>query len=341
MAAAWCSGGTVYLTPEARCSDGHVPARLPIANTRIHVLDRGMRPVPVGTPGELFIGGVSLPRGYYNQPDLTAARFVPDPIGTESGGRLYRTGDLARWLPGGEIELLGWIDRQVTIRGHRIELGDVEAAIGRHPAVREAVVLAREHDPGDRRLVAYVIPSGVLAPTATELKAFVGWILPDFMVPAAFVMLETLPLTPDGRIDRRSLPAPSSEARPELTRTFVAPRSPAERLLASIVARVLLVERVGIDDNFFERGGHALLATRTVVRTREAFGLDVPLRSLIEHPTVAGLSTALGDMFGRTTLDEIASAVLEVEALSDAEVRAQLANRPLAVSTRPVQPLVY
>jgi amino acid adenylation domain-containing protein len=305
----------------------HPPIGRPIANTQIYLLDRRMRPVPVGTPGELFIGGVSLARGYYNRPELTAARFVPDPIGKEPGGRLYRTGDLARWLPNGDIEYLGRIDHQVKIRGYRIELSEVEAAIGRHPAVRDAIVLAREYGPGDRRLVAYVIPSGAVAPTTTELRAFVGWILPEFMLPAAFVMLEAFPLTPNGKIDRRALPAPQSGVRPDLASAFVAPRTPAEELLASIYARVLRVDRVGVEDSFFERGGHSLLATQAIVRVREAFGLEVPLLSLFERPTVAGMAAALGDMLeDRTTLDEIASAVMEVEALSDAEVQARLAG---------------
>jgi amino acid adenylation domain-containing protein len=305
----------------------HPPIGRPIANTQIYLLDRRMRPVPVGTPGELFIGGVSLARGYYNRPELTAARFVPDPIGNEPGGRLYRTGDLARWLPNGDIEYLGRIDHQVKIRGYRIELSEVEAAIGRHPAVRDAIVLAREYGPGDRRLVAYVIPSGAAAPTTTELRAFVGWILPEFMLPAAFVILDAFPLTPNGKIDRRALPAPQAGVRPDLASAFVAPRTPSEELLASIYARVLRVDRVGVEDSFFERGGHSLLATQAIVRVREAFGLDVPLLSLFERPTVAGMAAALGDMLeDRATLDEIALAVIEVEALSDEEVQLRLAG---------------
>jgi len=304
----------------------HPPIGRPIDNTQIYLLDPRFQPVPVGTPGELYIGGVGLARGYYRRPDLTAERFVPDPIACVPGQRAYRTGDLARWLPDGEIEFLGRIDHQIKIRGYRIELSEVEAAVSRHPGVRDAIVIAREFGPQDTRLVAYVIPGGTPAPSARDLRAFVAQTLPEYMVPAAFETLDAFPLTPNGKIDRRKLPAPDAQGASAASTVYVAPRTPGEQVVAGIFGRVLHVEQVGVDDHFFERGGHSLLATQAIVRVREAFGLDVPLRALFERPTVAGMVTALGDLLeDRQVLDEIASAILEVEGLSDAEVAARLA----------------
>jgi amino acid adenylation domain-containing protein len=264
----------------------------PIPNARMYILDEALRPLPLGVPGNLYIGGVSLARGYLNRPELTAEKFVPNPFSEEPGARLYKTGDLARYLPDGNIEFLGRADYQVKIRGFRIELGEIEAALDQHPAVREAVVLTREDTPGEKRLVAYVVAERESRAAANDLRSFLKEKLPEHMVPALFVLLDALPLTPNGKVDRRALPAPD-RTRPELEKAFVAPRTPTEELLSEIWAQVLDIERVGIHDNFFDLGGHSLLATQIVSRIREAFQVELPLRRLFEVPTVAGLAESI------------------------------------------------
>jgi surfactin family lipopeptide synthetase A len=264
------------------------PIGRPIPNARIYILNNALRPLPIGVAGQMHIGGVSLARGYLNRPELTAEKFVPDPFSTEPGARMYKTGDLARYLADGNIEFLGRADHQVKIRGFRIELGEIEAALGQHPAVREAVILAREDAPGEKRLVAYVVADS----TAEELRRFLKDKLPEHMVPAVFVLLDALPLMPNGKIDRGALPAPD-RTRPELDKAFVAPRTRTEELLAQIWAQFLHLERVGVHDNFFDLGGHSLLATQAVSRMREAFQMEIPLRLLFELPTVAGLAESI------------------------------------------------
>jgi amino acid adenylation domain-containing protein len=272
---------------------GSVPIGRPIANTRTYVLDGRLEPVPVGLPGELYLGGPGLARGYLGRPGLTADRFTPDPfgpeLGGELGGRLYRTGDRVRWRADGLLDFLGRTDDQVKLRGHRVELGEVEAALREHPAVRAAVVTAREDIPGEKQLVAYLVPTGSV-PGVSELRNFLHQRLPDFMVPSAFVTLAELPLSPNGKVDRRALPAPN-EARPGPEEAFVAPRNPVEELLATIWATLLRIERVGVYDNFFELGGHSLLATQVISRILTTLGVEVPLRTIFEAPTVAALAT--------------------------------------------------
>ena len=274
-----------------------VPIGRPIANTQIYLLDSHLQPIPIGVPGELYIRGDGVARGYLNRPELTAEKFIPDPLSNDPGARLYKTGDLARHLPDGNIEFLGRSDHQVKIRGFRIELGEIEAVLSQHPTLKEAVVIAQEDMPGDpsaplrteKRLVAYVVSSQEPAATASELRGFLQQKLPEYMVPSAFVFLESLPLTPNGKIDRRALPLPDA-SRPELEEVFVAPRTRVEEVLAGIWAEVLKLKQVGIHDNFFDLGGHSLLAAQIVSRTREAFSVELPLRGLFEAPTVAGLA---------------------------------------------------
>jgi amino acid adenylation domain-containing protein len=267
-----------------------LPLGRPLANTRVYLLDRRLQPVPAWVPGEIYIGGAGVARGYLGQPALTAERFVPDHVGGEPGSRLYRTGDLARYLPGTGIEFLGRADHQVKIRGFRIELGEIEAEIRRHPAVRETVVLAREDEPGDRRLVAYVagVPDGAAA--VEELRAHLAANLPDYMVPSAIVLLPALPLTANGKLDRHALPAPDRGGE---RGAAVAPRTPVEELLAGLWAQVLRRGDIGVDDSFFDLGGHSLLATQLFSRMREAFGADLPLSLLFAAPTVAGLAAGV------------------------------------------------
>jgi len=266
-----------------------VPIGQPVANTRIYVLDSYLQLMPVGVPGELFIGGVQVGRGYLNRPDLTAEKFLPDPFGGEPGTRIYRTGDLARWLPDGNIEYLGRIDHQVKIRGFRIELGEIEAVLAQHQAVRECAVLEREDQPGDKRLVAYLIPQAEPASTGTDLRTYMAEKLPEYMLPSAFVMLNTFPLTSNGKLDYRVLPAPDG-CRDSLALPFVAPHTPTEEIIADIWAEVLHFERVGREDNFFTLGGHSLLATQVISRVRESIGIELALHALFEEPTVTGLA---------------------------------------------------
>ncbi len=270
-------GCCAYEIPASVPPAGPVPIGRPIANTRILILDPELFPVPVGTPGELYIGGAGLCRGYLHRPDLTAERLVPDLFGMP-GERLYRTGDLARRLPDGRIEFLGRSDHQVKIRGFRIELGEIEAALVSVSGVREAVVLAR----ADRSLVAYVV--GAIA--VEELRRSLRERLPDYMIPAAFVTLAALPLTANGKVDREALPAPQRQSAPE---TYLAPRTPVEEVLAGIWAQVLRLPRVGVNDNFFEMGGDSILSVQIVARARQA-GLRFTVRQIFEHQTVAELA---------------------------------------------------
>ncbi|HEX7239559.1 MAG TPA: amino acid adenylation domain-containing protein, partial [Longimicrobiaceae bacterium] len=259
----------------------------PIANTQALVLDAALEPVPVGVVGELYLAGDGLARGYAARPELTAERYLPDPFGAP-GSRMYRVMDRVRWRPEGELEYLGRTDFQVKVRGFRVEPGEIEAALRAHPAVREAVAVVREDAPGERALVAYLVAEeGAAAPGAAELRAHLRERLPGYMVPSALVTLETLPLTPGGKLDRRALPAPGAAAG---ERAYVAPRTPVEERLARIFAEVLNAGRVGVDDGFFELGGHSLLATRVASRVREELGVEVPLRALFEAPTVAALA---------------------------------------------------
>jgi len=247
------------------------------------------------------------------QPELPAERFVPDPFGGVPGGRLYRTGDLARYRPDGTIEYLGRLDHQVKLRGFRIELGEVEAVLGQHPGVRVAACVVHEYAPGDKRLVAYVVPAEGESVPAGALRAFLLRKLPEYMVPSAFVELDALPLSANGyKVDRRSLPAPDGE-RPELAAEFVAPRTATEKALADIWAKVLGVDRVGVYDNFFELGGHSLLATQAMAATTDAFNVEVPLRRLFENPTIAGQAIALAESgASEATIERTAELILTV-----------------------------
>jgi len=309
-----------------RGARGQVSIGRPIADTQVYIVDGRMNPVPVGVIGELYIGGEGLARGYLDRPDLTAERFVPDPLGDRPGGRLYRTGDLARWGAEGDIEFLGRVDFQVKIRGFRIELGEIEAVLSEHPTVRQACVLAREDEPGEKRLVAYVVPEGRERPGVEEWRSCLRDRLPEYMVPAAFVTMEALPLTPNGKVDRRALPLPDAP-RPEGAVHFVAPRNATERAVARLWADVLGVEGVGVHDNFFDLGGHSLRATRIIACLRDELGQQVSLQTLFDHPTIAGLVQALADAEPAGVVPEIplaASGNREAERLPLSPAQARL-----------------
>ena len=287
-----CSGIVTYHRLSADLTnylDRPVPAGRPIPNGRIYILDQRGEPVPVGAAGELFIGGTPVGPGYQNRPAQTAERFVADPFSEEPGARLYRTGDLARWLPDGTIELLGRMDFQVKVRGYRIELGEIEARLAEHAGVREAVVLVREDTPGEKRLVAYVVGDETMS--ADVLRTHVGVTLPEYMVPAAYVRLDALPQTPNGKLDRRALPGPEHEA--FARRGYEAPVGEIEEALADIWAAVLRVERVGRWDHFFELGGHSLLAVQMISRVREVLEVKVGLGELFTHPVLEDFAREL------------------------------------------------
>ena len=269
-----------------------VPIGRPISNTRLYILDKHRQPVPIGVTGELHIGGEGLARGYLDQPELTAERFVPDAFGDEPGGRLYKTGDLTRWLPDGRIEFVGRNDFQIKVRGFRVEPGEIEAVLRTHERVREAVVVARTDARSDMYLTTYVVATRGPLPAAGELRAFLKEKLPEYMVPHFYLFLEKLPLTPHGKVDRRALPQGEGTER-ELDAPFVAPRNAIEEVLSDIFAQALRVERVGVNDNFFDLGGHSLLATQLVSRVRKDFQPDLPLRKIFEAPTVAALAALL------------------------------------------------
>ncbi len=320
-------GPTMYVADGRAIVGASVPIGRPIPNIQVYLLDAHHQPVPIGVAGEIAIGGVGLARGYLNRPDLTAERFVPSPWSVVSGqlqrttdngqrttdNRLYRTGDLGRYLPDGTIEFVGRADQQVKIRGFRIELGEVEAALKRHPNVREAVVLAREDAPGDNRMVAYVVPGQEQRRenkeqsseesdsqftihnsqfTIQELRDFLKDQLPEYMLPAVFVTLDALPLTPNGKVDRKALAAPKG-TRPELAATYVMPRNELEQTLAAIWQDVLLVDQVGIDDNFFELGGHSLLMAKVHSQLQAALQREISIVELFRHPTIGALAEYL------------------------------------------------
>ncbi len=282
-------------TYKVESGDGPICIGRPLANTLIYILDSHLQPVPIGVPGELHIGGEGLARGYLNRSDLTAEKFIPNPFSPEPEARLYKTGDLVRYLPDGQIECLGRIDHQVKMRGFRIELGEIETTLAQHPAVKEAVVVIREDIPGEKTLVGYVIPAksdlaeSASNPLSPQLRQFLKEKLPDYMVPTIFMTLEVMPLTPNGKVDRKALPMPDSTRR-DLAERYVAPSTAIEQQIADIWSQVLNLERVGVHDNFFELGGHSLLAIQVISRLRKTLQVDFSLPSLFEVPTVAGLA---------------------------------------------------
>jgi amino acid adenylation domain-containing protein len=290
---------------------GLPPIGFPIDNARIHILDEQLREVPKGAPGEIYIGGDGVARGYRNRPDLTAERFIADPFSAE-GGRLYRTGDLGRTFANGEIAFLGRIDDQIKIRGYRIELNEINAVLNEHPSVQASVVIAREGVSGDKRLFAYIVPVAGAQGDEQSLRELIRRRLPDYMEPAAFVWMKSLPLTPNGKVDRAALPRPRVESCFRY-KEFIAPRTPVEEALAEIIMEVLKVPRVSMDDDFFDLGAHSLLGAQVLARVRGVFGAGLKLIDVFDAPTVADLSTKIEQAL-----------TLQVNAMTEGEVDAAL-----------------
>lgn len=299
------TSGSVPPTPDAT-----TPPTIgrPIVNAQIYILDEQLRQVPVDTPGELHIGGICLARGYLNRPELTAEKFIPNPFSAEPTARLYKTGDLARFLPDGQIAFMGRIDHQVKIRGYRIELDEIMAALNNHEAIQTSIVTAREDVAGDKRLVAYIVLTPEAHVTVSLLREALLTHLPDYMVPATFVVLDTLPVTPNGKIDRGALPVPD-ETNMLRDGSIGEPTTPTEERLAAIVAPLLGLQQVGVDENFFMLGGHSLLGTQIIMHVTTSFGVELPLRTLFEAPTIRELAAEIEQLI-----------FVKINAMSDEEI---------------------
>jgi acyl carrier protein len=300
---------------ELRGQEGPTPVGGPMANTTFYVLDEHGQPVPIGVSGELYIGGEGLARGYHGRGELTAARFVPDPFSGEPGARLYRTGDLLRWRADGTLEFLGRIDHQVKLRGFRIELGEIEAVLMEQPDVAAAAVVVREDVPGDRRLVAYVVLESSAEQAESDLRRHAAAHLPHYMVPAAFVLLEALPVSANGKLDRAALPAPDGVRR-QVGDSYAPPGSPIEEHLAAVWQDVLRIDRVGVHDDFFDLGGHSLLAVKMLARVQSELDVEIPLGSIFAGPTISELAGAVTlALVGNTGDDDLSALLREIEAV--------------------------
>ena len=310
----------------------------PISNTRVYVLDQLMQPVPIGVPGELYASGEGLARGYLGHPDLTAEYFVPDPFTDRPGTRMYKTGDMVRYVNDGNLHFLGRNDQQIKIRGFRVEPGEIETILCQHPQIREAVVVAYEELSGNKRLIAYLVPDTASSPAPEQVRAYLQSKLPVYMIPSAIIILERLPLTSNGKLDRRALPAPESiPARNPSDDRCASPRNQIEELLVGVWSEVLGIEQVGIYDNFFELGGHSLLATQVIARIQQVFNVDLPLRSLFEQPRVAEFAQAISSSerstgefisksINRISQDAVEQTLATLDDLSAEEVDALLSQ---------------
>jgi myxalamid-type nonribosomal peptide synthetase MxaA len=319
-ACAYQQGGDTRV-PETQT---RVPIGRSLVNVPVYLLDDNMEPVPLDVQGEIYIGGVALARGYVNRPELTAEKFVPDPFSASPGARLYKTGDLGQLSASGEIEFLGRADLQIKIRGFRIELEEIERSLLQHAAIEETVVAAQENGIGDKRLAAYATLKPNQSVTAREIRGYLKERLPDYMLPSWFVVLDALPLTSTGKIDRKSLPAPTNESlAPE--QEYVAPRTPTEEIVAAIFAEVLEAEQIGIMDDFFESGGHSLLVTQLASRLRETFQVEVPLRRIFENPTAAGVAAVLlEEEDERLRVERTAELMVKLAAVSEDQAESML-----------------
>jgi acyl carrier protein len=316
---------------------------MPTANMKVYVLDPYLNPVPVGIPGELYIGGCGLARGYLDRPELTAEKFIPDPFSTRSspigpsqvdrasGERLYRSGDLVRYLPDGNLEFLGRMDNQVKLRGFRIELGEIESLLNQYPGIRQAVANVREDQPGDHRLVVYLVADSGNDIDPSEIREYLKAFLPAYMLPSTYVFMEAFPTTSSGKVDRRALPIPDIVHQPSGA-SQGAPQTPLEQVLAGIFSQVLGVTSISVHDNFFDMGGHSLLAIRLSSQIGETFDLEIPMRTVFESPTVAEMAEQmLANPENREKVEDTARLLLEIAQLSEAEASKlldQIKRRP-------------
>jgi len=323
---------TIQRVDDRALLGANVPIGRPIANTVCRVLDEGGEPAPIGVPGELFIGGAGVARGYLGRAALTDQRFVPDPYSGD-GGRLYRTGDLARWLPDGSLQFLGRLDFQVKVRGHRIELGEIESVLRSHDDIVDAVVIA-DGNGATARLLAYLIPVDPSSATVATLRSFVQQRLPDYMIPSRFVEVDSFPMTANRKIDRNALPRP--DAAVVTASEYVAPRDDVERVVADIFADVLAVGRVGVHDDFFELGGHSLHATSVLAKVESTFGVAIDLRTLFLDPTVAAVAAdLLADPESGDRVEKVAKVVVRLASMSSEEVARELAARAASAENGP------
>jgi amino acid adenylation domain-containing protein len=305
----------------------YAPIGQAAVNVKVYILDKNLQPVPVGIIGELYVSGYGLARGYFHRPELTNEKFISNPFGQFPYHRLYKTGDLARYLPDGNIEFLGRIDDVVKIRGYRVDLGELEAILSKHPQISQAVTTTHGENAKEKFLAAYFIPVVGQTVTASELRKFLADQLPDYMIPSAFVQMESFPLSPNGKVNRRVLPVPTQD-RPELNQNYIAPQTPTQELLAEIWSEVLGIQRIGIDDNFFHLGGHSLKAIQLIGRIHQTFELDITVRHLFSYPTIRELADVLGELAGgEEIINEISRTIQEISQLSPEQVQAMLAQQ--------------
>jgi acyl carrier protein len=305
----------------------YAPIGKAAVNVKVYILDKHFQPVPVGIVGELYVSGYGLARGYFQRPELTKEKFIPNPFDKSPYHRLYKTGDLARYLPDGNIEFLGRIDDLVKIRGYQIDLCEVEAILSKYPRISQAVTTTHGENAKEKFLVAYFIPVINETVNASELRKYLAAQLPDYMIPSVFVQMDSFPLNPNGKVNRKVLPIPTNE-RPELNQIYIAPQTPIQEILAEIWAEVLGVKQVGIDDNFFQLGGHSLKAIQLIGKIRQTLELDITIRHLFTSPSVKELATALGELAGgEDIINEIAKTIQEIAQLSPEQLQAMLAQQ--------------
>jgi acyl-coenzyme A synthetase/AMP-(fatty) acid ligase/aryl carrier-like protein len=305
-----------------QCKGGRrVPIGRPIANAQVYLLDSRLEAVPAGVAGELYIGGAGLSRGYLNMPDATAERFIPNPFAEQSGARLYKTGDLAHYLEGGVIEFLSRIDSQVKIRGTRVEMGEVEAILRQYSYITDTVVIAREDRQGDKKLVAYVAADRHSPLTDFELRSYLRGRLPEFMLPSSFVILEKLPYTSTGKIDRQALPAPLV-TRADQQAAYVSPRTPIEETLTEIWQRILQAGQIGVQDNFFSAGGHSLMSMQLLSQVRKTFGVDLSLRRFFASPTVEAMAKNVEEaILAKSSADSVDTLLDMLEGIQESDLQ--------------------
>jgi acyl-CoA synthetase (AMP-forming)/AMP-acid ligase II/acyl carrier protein len=305
----------------------YAPIGQAAVNVKVYILDKNLQPVPVGIVGELYVSGYGLARGYFQRQELTNEKFISNPFGQFPYHRLYKTGDLGRYLPDGNIEFLGRIDDVVKIRGYRVDLGELEAILSKHPQISQAVTTTHGENAKEKFLAAYFIPVVGQTVSTSELRKFLADQLPDYMIPSVFMPMESFPLSPNGKVNRKVLPVPTQH-RPELNQNYIPPQNPTQELLAEIWSEVLGIQRIGIDDNFFHLGGHSLKAIQLIGQIQKTYELDITIRHLFNYPTIGELTTVLGELAGsEEIINEISRTIQEISQLSPEQIQAMLAQQ--------------